>query len=75
MRKGFVGEAILFLLALVGAWALYHWYRTETLKENLMLMASDYRRAIMSVVTDPQDREKINQALEQIERILKKYQR
>ena len=73
MRKGFIGESLLFILALIGAWALYHWYRTETLKENLYLMANDYKRAVMSVVTDPQDREKINQAMEQIEEVLEKY--
>jgi len=75
MRKGFIGETLFFFLALIGAWALYHWYRTETLKENLSLMANDYKRAVMSVVTDPQDREKINQAMEQIEEVLKKYRR
>ena len=75
MRKGFIGETLLFILALIVAWAIYHWYRTETLKENLYLMANDYKRAVMSVVTDPQDREKINQAMEQIEEVLKKYRR
>jgi hypothetical protein len=75
MKKGFIGEGLLFILALIGVWAVYHWYRTETLKENLYLMANDYKRAVMSVVTDPQDREKINQAMEQIEEVLKKYRR
>jgi len=40
-----------------------------------MFLAEDYKKAVMTVVTNPEDREKINRAMEEIEKILRKYRK
>ena len=59
--------------ALIGAWYVYMSYKEQRLKENMSRVLEDYRSAVVRMIPDQKDKEKVRQLFRQIEEVAGKY--
>ncbi|MCL4492594.1 MAG: tetratricopeptide repeat protein [Nitrospirae bacterium] len=65
---------LVIILVLIGGWYVWKSYKEEKLKENMSVVMEDCKNAVVSVVSDEKDKEKVEQLFQQIKQVTDKYQ-
>lgn len=66
---------LMLIFSLIGAWYIYDSYKKDQLKENMSAVLAGYKGVVESVVSDPRDKEKVDQLFQQIQDVTDKYKR
>jgi uncharacterized protein YneF (UPF0154 family) len=66
--KGFIHiSTIIFILALIGLWFIFRSYQENKLKDNLSVVINDYKDLVLTVVKDPNQKQKVEQLFSKIQ--------
>lgn len=63
----------ILVLCLIGAWYVWQSYKQDQLKENLLEILNDYKSTAKQVIKSDEDKQKAEQAFDQLNNIIGKY--
>ena len=64
---------IIIIFALIGLWYAYQSYKQQRLVANMSEVFGDYQSQVMQIITDPNDRVRVQRNIDDITSVVSKY--